>query len=131
MLVNGVQLPNPEVSDVLFMEKLEREQDSVTKSTKNSSGKTRAQIMREQCTAIFNFFDNMFGDGTSKKVFGEKVNLITCVEAYEQALTEIDRLDAEQASKLREKYTAKYALQNKKKNKTKKSRYNNHKPKRR
>lgn len=129
MLVNGIQLPNPDVADVLFMEKLEREQDLVTKTTKSSAGKTRAQIMRTQCVAIFNFFDNMFGDGTSRNIFGEKVNLITCVEAYEQVLTEIDRLDAEGASRLREKYTAKYALQTKKK--FKKSQYNKHKPKRR
>lgn len=129
MLVNGIQLPNPDVADVLFMEKLEREQDLVTKTTKSSAGKTRAQIMRTQCTAIFNFFDNMFGDGTSKNIFGEKVNLVTCVEAYEQVLTEINHLDAEGASKLREKYTAKYAPQTKKK--FKKSRYNKHKPKRR
>lgn len=129
MLVNGIQLPNPDVADVLFMEKLEREQDLVTKTTKSSAGKTRAQIMRTQCVAIFNFFDNMFGDGTSKKVFGEKVNLVTCAEAYEQALTEIDRLDLEQASRLRGKYEAKYAPQTKKK--FKKNHYNHHKPKRR
>lgn len=130
MIVNGVQLPDPDVSDVLFMEKLEREEALVTKTTKNLEGKTRAQIMRAQCNAIFNFFDNMLGDGTSRKIFGEKVNLITCVEAYEQVLTEIDRLDTEQASKLRAKYTAKYAAQNPKKKKSKKKHYNNRAPKR-
>lgn len=129
MIVNGVQLPNPDTADVLFMEKLEREQDAVTNWDENPEIKTRAQKIRAQCTAIFNFFDNMFGDGTAKKVFGEKVNLITCVDAYDEVLTEINRVDAELASKLRAKYVSKYLPDKGKKPKNK--RYNNRKQKRR
>lgn len=129
MIVNGVQLPDPDTADVLFMEKLEREQDIVTKAASNHAVKTRAQIIRSQCEAIFKFFDNVFGEGTAKTIFGEKVNLILCVESYEQALTEIDRLDVEQAAALRAKYVSKYPKTNGKKKKSKKKRYNNYKPK--
>lgn len=129
MIINGVQLPDPDTADVLFMEKLEREQDAVTNWDENPEIKTRAQKIRAQCTAIFNFFDNMFGDGTAKKVFGEKVNLITCVDAYDEVLTEINRVDAELAAKLRAKYVSKYLPNKGKKHKNK--RYNNRKPKHR
>lgn len=128
MIVNGVHLPDPDTADVLFMEKLEREQDAITNWDENPEIKTRAQKIRAQCTAIFNFFDNIFGDGTAKKVFGEKVNLITCIDAYDEVLTEINRVDAALASKLRAKYTSKY-LPNKGK-KAKNKRYNNRKQRR-
>lgn len=128
MIINGVQIEDPDVSDVLFMERYERENNLVKKKVNNSGGKSPAQIMREQCTAVFVFFDNVFGDGTAKKIFGEKVNLVVCVDAYDQALTEINRLDAEVGKRIKAKYAAKYGA-GKGKNKSKKKRYNNFKPK--
>ncbi|SCX29571.1 hypothetical protein SAMN02910436_02482 [Ruminococcaceae bacterium P7] len=132
MIINSVHISDPDVSDVLFMENFEREQDIVKNKVNSSDGKSRAQIMREQCIAVFNFFDNVFGEGTAKKVFGEKVNLVVCVDAYGQALTEVNRLDAEAGKRLKAKYTAKYgASKGKKKSKKKspKKRYNTFKPK--
>jgi hypothetical protein len=41
MIINGVQLPDPDTADVLFMEKLEREQDAVTNWDENPEIKTR------------------------------------------------------------------------------------------
>lgn len=129
MIINGVQIEDPDVSDVLFMERYERESNLVKeKVNKSTDGKSRAQIMREECNAVFVFFDNVFGEGTAKKVFGEKVNLIICVDAYDEALTQINRLDVETGKRIKAKYTAKYGA-GKGKKKSKKNRYNNFKPK--
>ena len=125
MIVNGVQLPDPDTGDVIFMEKFEKECDLISQKANDIQGMTRAQAIRRQCEAIFTFFDNVFGKGAAKKIFGETVNLTVCVDAYDQAITEINRVDAVLASRLKAKYNAKYPAQmNRKK---KKNRYHNHK----
>ena len=60
----------------------------------------------EQCKIYKEFFDELIGEGTSKKIFGEKNNIINIIDAY-QCLV----IEAEEVSKrINERNTA---LQNK------------------
>lgn len=105
MIVNGVNLPDPDVADAAFVEAFENAQekcvskmDAVAKENIKWSAK-----IRRQCEAIFDFFEEVFGDGTAKKVFGDSVNLKTCVDAYAEASNGIKALDRDIASYFRGK----------------------------
>lgn len=43
-----------------------------------------AAKIRTQCEAVFNFFDEVLGDGFHKKLFGERTNLMDCMSAFEE-----------------------------------------------
>lgn len=40
--------------------------------------------LREQCNAVIDYIDNIFGAGSAKKVFGESTDLLTCLAALEE-----------------------------------------------
>lgn len=71
-------------NDADDMEKLENAIDS-TKTKLNSiktEGKKASTVIRESCQAIFDCFNKAFGEGSDKKVFGNKTNLNMCVKAF-------------------------------------------------
>lgn len=96
MVINGVNLPDIDVADALAMERYEHAHDNVAKAMDDlhPEGKRQSELIRAQCTAVFNFFDEVFGDGTAKKLFGESVNLTTCLIAYEDVIKAINALGA-------------------------------------
>ena len=60
------------------------------------------ESIRYQCTAVFNVFNDIFGEGTDKKIFGDKVHLGKCLDAFEILVTEANR-QAEDTSKMIER----------------------------
>lgn len=48
--------------------------------------KTKSGVERltEQCNAVIEFVDDMFGKGAAKSVFGEETDLLTCLGALEE-----------------------------------------------
>lgn len=50
-----------------------------------------AETIRKECEVINNFFDETFGQGTSKKIFGEKCNLEDHIKAFEEIVMEKNR----------------------------------------
>lgn len=103
MIVNGVNLPNPDVGDPNFIEKFENaQQKCVDKFTTVAEQDIKwSEKIRAQCIAVFEFFEETFGEGTAKIVFGDSVNLKTCVDAYAAASNGIKSLDKELASYFR------------------------------
>ncbi len=89
------------------LEIYERENQRVAEDIKEPTqyeGKTTAEAFRIQCRIIDRFFDAVFGNGTSKKLFHGKANLRDHMEAFgimakgaEEARGEFDALE--------EKYT--------------------------
>ena len=69
-------------------------------------GKRQSELIRAQCTAVFNFFDEVFGDGTAKKVFGKSVNLTTCLNAYEDIIKAVNALGVKLGSMYKGKVNA-------------------------
>lgn len=123
MVINGVNLPDIDVADALAMERYEHAHDNVAKAMDElqPEGKRQSELIRAQCTAVFNFFNEVFGEGTDKKVFGESVNLTTCLNAYEDIIKAVNALGA----KLGNMYKGKAnAISNNRKGK---KRYNHYK----
>lgn len=45
---------------------------------------TMGDAIRRQCGAVFDFFDELFGDGFHKELFGDRTNLVECVDVYSE-----------------------------------------------
>lgn len=86
MFVNNIELPDLNVGDADVMEKFESEMSLVTQKMSSIDIKksTQSQAIRIQCRAIFEFFNNIFGDGTDKELFGDKTDLMICMNAFEE-----------------------------------------------
>ena len=104
MIINVVNIPDPDVGDLEFLVKYEAQHDIIAaKMNEMNKNIRRSEAVRTQCTLVFEFFDAVFGDGTARKIFGEKVNLKTCIDAYEEAINVVNALDAKLANYFRSK----------------------------
>ncbi len=45
-----------------------------------------ADCIRHQCNAVFQFFDAIFGPETHKEIFGTRVNLNECLDAFTELI---------------------------------------------
>lgn len=81
----------------VYEEALRRVQE---KSSKAAPNEGLAAGIRRQCGAVFGFFDDLFGEGFHKEIFGDRVNLDTCLEAFKEFTGLVDG----QKSTLQEKY---------------------------
>lgn len=112
MIINKVQLPDLDLADLDTAEKFEQEFLKCSEKISNING-TRVTIIKETCTAVFELFDNLFGDGTSKKVFGAKSNIIVCNKALAELVDEAHKIDNQNAqitTEIYQKYDPKRAV---------------------
>lgn len=72
------------------IEKFEKEAQKVAEKCKNKEKKemSYSEIIREECSIINEFFDNVFGDGASEKIFKGKQNLGEHIKAFEDIVNE-------------------------------------------
>lgn len=84
MKINGVELEDLDIFDADVAEKYEKVLNETIVKFKDVKGTLTSEIIREQCNIVFEIFNNLCGPGTDKKVFGEKVNLLTCMKAFEE-----------------------------------------------
>lgn len=89
MIINGVKLESLDIYDVEVAEKYEKVIDNVNKN-QNFEGLKTSVVIRKQCELIFNVFNELFGEGTDKKVFGDRVNLKICLEAFASLVDQIN-----------------------------------------
>lgn len=68
---------------------------------------TNSQVIRSYCKLFFNLFDDIYGAGTSVKMFGDKVNSGICDEAYGEFL-DAARKSSQEAAQKRSENLAKY-----------------------
>ena len=54
-----------------------------------------SETIREFCTVIREFFNNVFGDETANAIFGEKSNYRMCLNAFREVVNEKDKQDKE------------------------------------
>lgn len=95
MKINGIKFEF-DVMDADLAVLAEKELE-VLANTTVPAGSSWSQIIIIQCEATFKFFDSVFGEGTSKQLFGEKTNLNMCLDAIDQFKREFER-DAKIAS---------------------------------
>lgn len=58
---------------------------SAQERTENS-----VEALKEQCNAVIDYIDEVFGVGASRKVLGEETDLLTCFDAFEDMATLYD-----------------------------------------
>lgn len=51
----------------------------------------RSNRIIKYCTSVFQFFNNLFGEGTDKKMFGDKTNMRVCDAAIEALAESISK----------------------------------------
>lgn len=84
MVINGVELQDVDIFDLETAEKCDKAFDEVKKKANIKEGTGLTEIIRIQCNAVFECFNEIFGEGTDKKVFGNKTNLRVCLKAFEE-----------------------------------------------
>lgn len=82
MIINNVEVGELDIFDVENSEKYEKAIDRVIEEAQNAKGIKLSATIRKQCNAVFNCFNELFGEGTDKKIFGDKVNLLICLKAF-------------------------------------------------
>ena len=75
----------------------------VQESSNKDGSKSLSDGIRFQCNLIL-IFNTMFGEGADKKVFGNKVNLMTCMKSFEEVVLKINEQKKE-IEKLANKYS--------------------------
>lgn len=51
-------------------------------NTNPPKGEPLSQTIRRQCGIVFDFFDDLFGEGFHKELFGERTNLLECLDTF-------------------------------------------------
>lgn len=104
MKINGVELPDLDLLDLEVAEKYEKSLKSIENIGEKVKDMTIVESIKTQCNAIFNVFNDLFGKGTDKKIFRNKVNLLTCLKAFEELITCVNEPNEEI-----ERFTKKYS----------------------
>lgn len=107
-------------NDADDMERLENAIENTKKGLENISveGKKASEVIRETCKNIFDCFNEVFGEGTDKKIFGSKTNFNICKEAFEdlvKARIEQETQFAQEMSNIEKKYSPNRATRRAKK----------------
>lgn len=92
--------------DADTMEVYEKSMDKVVKRTEESKKHTElsnADGIREMCGIVKDFFDEVFAEGTSEKLFKGKDNLLVCMDAFGIVSSEANKMKG-QATALANKY---------------------------
>ena len=72
------------------MERFEKEAQKVKEESENKEKEEMlySELLRAECKIIDNFFNNVFGEGASKKIFKGKNNLKEHINAFEDIVNE-------------------------------------------
>lgn len=104
MKINGIELQDIDILDLEVAEKWEDALERVEGVAKAIEGMKISETIRIQCNAIFEVFNTLFGEGTDRKVFGDRVNLMMCLKAFEELVTQVNSQSAE-VEKMASKYS--------------------------
>lgn len=100
MNINGHEVEF-DIYELSNAEKYEIEMNKILNITdKVMKLETLKERIELQCTAIFDFFDALLGDGTHKKFFGESTNLRTCMDFYAKFILAMKEEDKSFVSEL-------------------------------
>lgn len=114
MIINGVELEDIDIYDLEVAEKYEEAIASFYKIIDRAKSLDGVEGIREICNSIFDIFNKMFGEGADKKIFGDKVNLLTCMKSLEEFQLQINEQKKE-IEKLANKYSPNRAARRNKK----------------
>ena len=119
--INDVEL-ELDLMDADMAEKYEKAYRKMQRDVENiPKNLSLADSIRKQCQLIFTFFDEVFREGTSKKIFGNRTNLRECIKAVETLIDYVNK-DVEESNKIINKYSPNRVER-------RNSKFNNHKGK--
>lgn len=97
MKILDVELRDIDFNDADDLELFENAVEDAKKELDdlNPDGQRASEVIRKGCNAIFKCFDKIFGEGTSKKVFGDKTSLKICMEAFKDLKADREKQDNE------------------------------------
>lgn len=88
MKINNVELPDLDIYDLEFAEKYENGLKKI--ENLNDEGLGYSEVIRNSCNLVFDFFNDIFGPGTDKKLFGNKTNLMVCAESLKEFIANVE-----------------------------------------
>lgn len=112
--VNGFELEDLDIYDLEVARKFDKELTLVAEVGDSLNGLSMPEVIETQCNAVFNFFNAMFGEGTDKKIFGDRVNLVICLKALDEFVSEI-RTKKQEIEEISNKYSPSRAVRRTKK----------------
>ena len=87
MQINGVEL-EIHFFDPDFKERKEAYLEVLSKIRDSAKEEKSDDQVRKECEQVKHLFDVTFGDGTGEKVCGKGNDHLTCLEAFDQLVTE-------------------------------------------
>ncbi|ADL50002.1 DUF6673 family protein [Clostridium cellulovorans] len=90
MIINNVELIDIDIFDVEVAEKYENALKEVETVASKVKDMKLSESVRTQCESIFKVFNILFGEGADKKIFGDKMNLLTCIKAFEELVVQVN-----------------------------------------
>ena len=113
MKINGVELEDLDIFDLEVAKKYEKSLNILDEISEQAKSMSIVDGIETQCNAIFDVFNTMFGEGTDKKIFGDKINLLTCLKAFEELVVQMNEQKSE-IEKISSKYSPNRAQRRKK-----------------
>lgn len=114
MIINEVELEDLDFYDLEVAEKYDKVLEDLKKNDENNKSMSMTEVVKTQCETIFNVFNTMFGKGTDKKIFGDKVNLKICLKAFGELVDHANEQKTD-LEKMSNKYSANRAQRRAKK----------------
>ena len=114
MKINNVELEDLDFMDADTLEKVETALEEYRGSIKEVEDFEKlSEYMRYNCKLSFKLFNDIFGEGTDEKVFGNKTNLLLCVKAVDELVTSVNSIKSKQEKEI-ERLTQKYTSRQRK-----------------
>ena len=104
MIINGVDLGDVNFLDVEISENVDKAMRTVQGKCGELDRSQGTAVVRSICEAVCEFFNIIFGEGTDKNLFGDKLNLIICLEAFKEACDLIHK-EIDKSNKVFNKYS--------------------------
>ena len=102
MKINNVELRDIDVYDADDMEVFEEALNELSEKADELKEMTlsNAESIRYQCSAIFDFVNKVFGEGTDEQLFGKKTNIRICTEVVVDIINNITNKQKKDGSKV-------------------------------
>lgn len=84
MKINGIELENINIFDPEQAKRYEDVLNDVIEKSSSTKGLKTSEVIRIQCELVNYAFDRLFGEGTSKNLFGDKMNLLVSLDAFHE-----------------------------------------------
>ncbi|MGN0502452.1 MAG: DUF6673 family protein [Ruminococcus sp.] len=130
MIINNVELPDIDTADADVMEHYEKAIEEFKSKIQKVDTKNLkpSQVIREECHIVFELFNELFGGGTDRKLFGDKCNLNMCFNAFDQLISSVKENDKSNAEKILALAPQPNRQQRRNQNKGKKKKHYNNRP---